>query len=58
MLAIYNTLILQLPIGTPNPDDNQPLDFTDPFEVIVIIIMPILAFLFYILWRKKRKNKK
>ncbi|TXD49273.1 adenylosuccinate synthetase [Polaribacter sp. IC073] len=58
LAAIYNSVILQLPIGTPNPDDNKPLDFTDPFEVIVIIIMPILAFLFYIIWRKKRKNRK
>ena len=58
MLALFNILILQLPMGTPNPDDNQPLDLSDPFELIVFIILPALAVFFYILWRKKRKDKK
>lgn len=57
MLTLFNTLILQLPMGTPNPDDNQPLDLSDPFELIVFIVLPILAVFFYILWRKKRKDK-
>jgi len=43
-------------MGTPNPDDNQPLDLSDPFEVIVFIIIPILAVIFYILWKKNRNN--
>ena len=58
MRALYNTFILQLPMGTPNPDDNQPLDFTDPFEVIVFIIIPVLAVILYMLWKKKRNNRK
>lgn len=58
MRALYNTFILQLPMGTPNPDDNQPLDFTDPFEVIVFIIIPVLAVVLYMLWKKKRNNRK
>ncbi len=57
MLTLFNTLILQLPMGTPNPDDNQPLDLSDPFELIVFIVLPVLAVFFYILWRKKRKDK-
>ncbi|MDN3667235.1 adenylosuccinate synthetase [Algibacter miyuki] len=57
MLALIKTSILQLPMGTPNPDDNQPLDLSDPFELIVFIIIPVLAVFLYILWRKKRKNK-
>ncbi|GAL61784.1 hypothetical protein JCM19300_1607 [Algibacter lectus] len=44
-------------MGTPNPDDNQPLDLSDPFELIVFIVLPVLAVFFYILWRKKRKDK-
>ncbi|GAL77766.1 hypothetical protein JCM19274_5479 [Algibacter lectus] len=57
MLTLFNTFILQLPMGTPNPDDNQPLDLSDPFELIVFIVLPVLAVFFYILWRKKRKDK-
>ena len=58
MRALYNTFILQLPMGTPNPDDNQPLDFSDPFEVIVFIIIPVLAVVLYMFWKKKRNNGK
>ncbi len=56
---LYKSLLLQLPIGTPNPDDNSPLDLTDPFEIIVFIVLPILMIVFYILWRRmKKKDKK
>ena len=56
MLNILYPLLLQLPIGTRNPDDNNPIDLTSPFDVIVYIILPILMVVFYILWRKKKKE--
>lgn len=49
-------LLNQLPPGTQNPDDNFPVDFTDPFEVIVFVILPMLIIIGYILWKRKRKN--
>ena len=55
MLNIY-PLLLQLPIGTRNPDDNSPIDLTNAFDVIVYIILPILMIVFYIIWRKKKKQ--
>ena len=57
MHNLYQKLSVQLPIGTPNPDDNQPVDLSDPFEVIMVIILPILVVIFYFLW-KRQKNKK
>jgi hypothetical protein len=57
MLNILSLLLLQLPIGTQNPDDNHPIDLTNPFDVIVYIVLPILAVIFYILWRKKKKEE-
>jgi hypothetical protein len=51
-------LLLQLPIGTRNPDDNSPIDLTNAFDVIVYIILPILMIIFYIRWRKKKKKDK
>jgi len=56
---IHRTLALfaQLPLGTPNPDDNQPLDFSDPFNIVVFIILPIVAILLYMYWRKKQGKK-
>ncbi len=57
MRNFYQKLNIQLPIGTPNPDDNKPVDLSDPFEVIVFIVLPVLVVIFYILW-KRQKNKK
>lgn len=50
--------ILQLPQGTQNPDDNLPVDLKDPFDLIVFVILPILLIVFYIIWKRKRKNRK
>lgn len=58
MCMLYTIFTFQLPIGTPNPDDNTPLDFSDPFEVIVFIVLPILAIIFYVLWKRQKNNKK
>ncbi len=57
MHTMYS-LLAQLPLGTPNPDNNTPIDFTSPFDVIVFIILPILMIIFYVIWRKNQKNNK
>lgn len=51
-------LLNQLPPGTQNPDDNFPIDFKDPFEVIVFVILPLLIIIGYILWKRKRNKRK
>ncbi len=58
MLSKLYPLLLQLPIGSQNPDDNNPIDLTSPFDVIVYIVLPILMIIFYILWRKRKKKDK
>ncbi len=59
MLFILKLLfVLQIPTDIPNPDNNKPLDFSDPFEIIVFIVLPILVILLYIFWKRhKRKDK-
>ncbi|WP_405604892.1 adenylosuccinate synthetase [Polaribacter sp. Asnod1-A03] len=57
MNILYKLPFLQLPMGTPNPDDNKPLDTSDPFEVIVFMVLPVVVIILYFLW-KKQKNKK
>lgn len=51
----------QIPREVPHPDNNTPLDVTNPFELIVYIIIPIVMIVFYFFLRKKskanRKNK-
>ena len=58
MIYQLHPLLLQLPIGTRNPDDNSPIDLTNAFDVIVYIILPVLMIIFYILWRNKKKKDK
>ncbi|MBD0831525.1 adenylosuccinate synthetase [Aestuariibaculum sediminum] len=55
ILSLLN-FYLQLPPGTQNPDDNAPLDFTDPFNVIIFIVLPIVAVVLYFVWRKQKKK--
>ncbi len=54
MLQIF--YFLQLPMGSRNPDDNNPIDITDPFDLIMYIILPILLLIFYLLWKRNKKN--
>jgi membrane protein DedA with SNARE-associated domain len=57
MLNKLYILLLQLPIGSRDPDDT-PIDFTSPFDVIVFIVLPVLMIIFYILWRRRKKSDK
>ncbi|MGJ8592950.1 MAG: adenylosuccinate synthetase [Aquaticitalea sp.] len=56
-MIIQLLYFLQLPIGSRNPDDNSPIDITNPFDLIVYVILPILMIIFYIIWRRG-KNKR
>ncbi len=58
MLSRLYLLLLQLPIGTRNPDDNSPIDLTSTFDIVVYIILPVLMIIFYILWRRKKRKDK
>lgn len=58
MLNKLYPLLIQLPIGSQNPDDNDPIDFTSTFDVVVYIILPVLMIIFYILWRRRKKRDK
>lgn len=50
--------LLQIPTEVPHPDNNTPLDVTNPFEIIVYIIIPIVLLVLYFFLRKKRhKNE-
>jgi hypothetical protein len=51
------TICLQIPSGVPHPDTNKPVDLSDPADVIIYIILPLLAALLIYLWYKRRKGK-
>lgn len=52
-LSLYS----QIPTEVPKPQDNSPVDFSEPTNIIIFIVLPLLVVVFVIIWRnKKRKN--
>ncbi|WP_010135840.1 adenylosuccinate synthetase [Ochrovirga pacifica] len=47
---------LQKPDGIPSPNEDNPLNFSDPYEVMVYIVLPVCIAVFYFVWRKKRRK--
>ncbi len=56
MSLLQLLLILQSPSATPNPGDNNSLDLSNPFDIVVYIIAPIAILIFYILYLKQKKK--
>lgn len=53
-LNIYS----QIPTEVPKPQDNTPVDFSDPVNILFFIILPVVVVIFVIIWRnKKRKDE-
>lgn len=51
-------LYSQIPTEVPKPQDNTPVDFSEPVNIIFFIVLPLAAIVFVIIWyNKKRKDK-
>ncbi len=48
----------QIPTEVPKPQDNSPVDFSEPVNIILFIVLPILVIIFVIIWRNKKQNDK
>lgn len=48
----------QQPTHSPNPQNNSPVDLSNWFDVIVLIVLPIGVFIFYFLWKKQVKKNR
>jgi len=53
-----NFLNAQIASGAPNPADNEPLKIDSLVNVIIYIVLPIIIIVFYIMYKKRLKNKK
>ncbi|MAT89509.1 MAG: adenylosuccinate synthetase [Flavobacteriaceae bacterium] len=49
---------LQIPENVPHPDNNTPIDLSDPADLIIYVILPIVAVILVLLWMRKRKQDK
>lgn len=47
----------QIPTEVPKPQDNTPLDLTNPANIIIFIVLPLCAVLFFFIYRDKKKKR-
>jgi uncharacterized membrane protein len=40
------------------PKPRGPVDLSDPTNVVIFIVIPILIFIFYLIWRREMKKRK
>ncbi|WP_347372587.1 adenylosuccinate synthetase [Aequorivita sp. Q41] len=52
---LISTLYAQKPTEMPKPTE-KPVDLSNPADIIIYIVLPICAVVFYFIWRKKRKK--
>jgi len=46
----------QIPTEVPKPQDNTPVDFSKPGNIIVFIVIPVVVILLVLIWRNKRRK--
>lgn len=56
MLYFLKNWVLQIPTGVPHPDNNKPLDLSDPAELIIYVIVPLIILILYLVALKPKKN--
>ncbi len=57
LTAVFGFFI-QIPENVPHPDNNTPIDLSDPADLIIYVILPIVAVILVLLWMRKRKQDK
>ncbi len=56
LLSAVGTLSAQIPTDVPKPSD-QPIDITNPADIIIYIVLPLCAVLLFFIWRGRKKNQ-
>ncbi|MCU0398396.1 MAG: hypothetical protein MUC73_09865 [Cyclobacteriaceae bacterium] len=49
-----NQVFMQIPQDIPH--QSEPVDFTNPWNIVVYIIVPIGLVILYLYWKKHRKK--
>jgi uncharacterized BrkB/YihY/UPF0761 family membrane protein len=48
----------QVPQGIPYEPDPDPINFNSAWNILLFIVLPIAAFIFYYFWRKKKLKQR
>lgn len=55
ILLLHFTVFSQIPQDIPNR--SKPTDFTDPLNIVLYIVLPVVMVAAYLYWRKRRNNQ-
>ena len=55
-MLIILSILLQIPTHAPNPGDRGTIDLSEPFDLIVFVILPIVFIVLYMVWRRTKKR--
>ncbi len=50
-------VLFQIPRDVPHPQNNTPVDFSDPFQILLYGVVPIALIGFYFFLRKRSRGK-
>jgi len=56
LALIVTTGYSQKPTEVPKPSE-KPIDLANPADIIIYIVLPLCAILFFFIWREKKKRK-
>lgn len=58
ILLLYSIAInAQKPTEVPKPSE-KPIDLANPADIIIYIVLPLCAVLFFFIWREKKSKSK
>jgi len=56
-IIVPNLVLSQIPKEQPHPVNNSPIDLSQPADIILYIVLPIICVILYFIWRNKKKKK-
>jgi hypothetical protein len=54
----FTSTSAQVPQGIPYEPDPDPINFDSGWNILLFIVLPIAAFIFYYFWRKKKLKQR
>lgn len=55
-MLVSISVLAQKPTEVPKPSD-KPIDLNNPADIIIYIVLPLCAVLFFIVYKKQRNKK-
>lgn len=55
---LYATVFAQIPKEVPHPSNNSPIDLSQPADIILYVVLPVVVVILYFVWRNKKKKRK